>query len=515
MWEMTLKDIPYEPTSPNDSALESPIWSTWAEYKVFINQSAVLDYAKHILDSGYPHSVLEIDDRWSSTYGDFTFDPIKFPNPQEMVQQLHEWNFSVMVWITPFCDDEATVYQEGLENHYFVLKDTGHNGTQGQGRTAYPVNWWQNNRTGSAVLDVTNPAAVEWFKSRLRHMQQSLGIDGFKLDAGETVYIPPLSDPTAWYFDRAVFKNDTQPLEYTRLYASIANDLGGFTEVRAAWRTQQHRNFVRIMDLDSVWGYKNGIASIIPRVLLFGTLGYRYVLPDMIGGNGYGDRGDLLYRGMPTAELYIRWIQCNLLLPMQLSIPPWRYGSSGHDPLLYGQLLEAVRTVFQLRESLMVFYRMAVRGAVSGLPMARPLWHADPLNPDSWKVEDQYMVGNMVVVAPILQPNSTSRTVFLPPGSWVSCSHYRYSNSNYNDSYTNVYTSSNHSKNNDGDIVLSWRHLVSGVHTSSDKDGLEKMKLAEVEVVQGPITFLLINVSLTSPTPCFLKLLKMDYHMAK
>ena len=513
MWEKTLKDIPYEPSSPNDSALESPIWSTWAEYKVFINQFAVLDYAKHILDSGYPHSVLEIDDRWSSTYGDFTFDPIKFPNPREMVQQLHEWNFSVMVWITPFCDKEATVYQEGLENHYFVLKkkkkDDGDDGTQA--RTAYPVQWWENNRTGSAVLDVTNPAAVEWFKSRLRHVQRSLGIDGFKLDAGETVYIPPLSDPTAWYFDRAVFSNDTQPLEYTRLYASIANDLGGFTEVRAAWRTQQHRNFVRMMDLDSVWGYKDGIASIIPRVLLFGTLGFRYVLPDMVGGNGYGARGDLLFRGMPTAELYIRWIQCNLLLPMQLSIPPWRYENSSsidHDPLLYAQLLEAVRTVFQLRESLMVFYRMAVREAASSsssgaLPMARPLWHADPLNPDSWKVEDQYMVGSMVVVAPILQRNSTSRTVFLPPGSWVSCSHYHNNNNNNDSYYTNVYTTSTSA------TVLSWKRLVSGInhHDRHEDDVLE---VVDVEVIEGPKTFLLTDISLTSPTPCFLKLLKMD-----
>ena len=503
MWEKTVQDIPYEPLSPNDSALESPIWSTWAEYKVFINQSAVLDFAQHIIDNNYPHSVLEIDDRWSVTYGDFTFDPIKFPNPQEMIQQLHRWNFSVMLWITPFCDVAATVYEEGLENHFFVLKDTGQ---KIEIPTAYPVKWWQNNSTGSAVLDVTNPAAVEWFKNRLRDVQKSLGVDGFKLDAGETVYIPPLSDPTALYFDRTVFQNNTQPLEYTRLYASIANNLGGFTEVRAAWRTQQHRNYVRIMDLDSVWGYKNGIASIIPRVLLFGTLGYRYVLPDMIGGNGYGARGDLLFRGMPTAELYIRWIQCNLLLPMQLSIPPWRYGNSGNDPLLYAQVIDAVRTVFQLRESLMEFYRTAVREAIGssghGLPIARPMWFADPRNPDSWKVEDQYMIGSMVVVAPILQRNGTSRTVFLPPGRWIPCSHY-YS-SKGKDTHSNAYMTGNN--------ALSWKDLLSGVHGngSDSKDGVEMKLSMVVAVVEGPRTFLLTNVSLTSPTPCFLKLSKMD-----
>lgn len=456
-----------------------------------INQTAVLSFARRIVQSGYPYSVLEIDDRWSSAYGDFTFDADKFPDPQQMIRELHGLNFSVMLWVIPFCDFHANAYLEGLRRGAWVLKGNGKGrGGDAAPVQAYPVRWWQNNSTGSAVLDVTNPDAVEWFIQRLKELKRVLGIDGFKLDAGEVAYIPPLADPAAIYFNRELFRNDSQPLEYTRLYASIANQLeSGFTEVRAAWRTQQHRNYVRIMDLDSVWGANNGIGSVIPRVILFSTLGYRFVLPDMIGGNGYGARGDLLFRGTPTAELYIRWIQCNALLPMQLSIPPWRYTT---DPL-YESILKVVEGVFTLRHLLMPLYRRAVADAVGDtdrfrfrfLPLARPMWFAEPLDPASWSREDQYMLGDAVVLAPILERNTSSRAVYLPSGSWISCLSA--------DPDTDP---ESWNFNNESSIPWNLLHFVS----TEAKPAILK--------VTGPITFQLTGVALTSSTPCFKKLQK-------
>jgi hypothetical protein len=125
-------------------------------------------------------------------------------------------------------------------------------------------------------------------------------------------------------------------------------------------------------------------------------------------------------------------------------------------------------------------------------------------------VEDQYMIGSMVVVAPILQRNGTSRTVFLPPGRWIPCSHYH--SSKGKDTHSNVYMTGNNNNNNDTHTALSWKDLLSGVHGngSDSKDDIEMKLSMVVAVVEGPRTFLLTNVSLTSPTPCFLKLSKMD-----
>ena len=186
-----------------------------------------------------------------------------------------------MLWVTPFCDENASVFNEGMMNRYWVMRRTA-NGTLVPAK----VRWWNNKLEGSAVLDVTNPNALRWFTQRLQRLKFTLGIDGFKLDAGEVSYIPPPVDNV--YYNITGLGNGTKLLAYTRLYNSITDNLEGWTEMRAAWNHQATPEFLRIMDLDSSWGHDNGLRAMIPRVLLFSTLGYRFTLPDMIGGNGYG-----------------------------------------------------------------------------------------------------------------------------------------------------------------------------------------------------------------------------------
>ncbi|MEJ2448916.1 MAG: glycoside hydrolase family 31 protein, partial [Anaerolineales bacterium] len=81
--------------TPPLELLGAPIWTTWARYKDRIDQSTVLDYASQIRKQGYPYHVLEIDDRWQTSYGDLEFDPERFPDPSAMIEQLHQLNFKV------------------------------------------------------------------------------------------------------------------------------------------------------------------------------------------------------------------------------------------------------------------------------------------------------------------------------------------------------------------------------------------------------------------------------------
>lgn len=90
-------------------------------------------------------------------------------------------------------------------------------------------------------------------------------------------------------------------------------------ETRTAHLNQKLPIFIRMLDKDSRWGYNNGLKSMIPTLLQFGIVGYPFVLPDMIGGNAYSD-------GMPSKELYVRWMQVNIFMPaVQFSIVPWKY----------------------------------------------------------------------------------------------------------------------------------------------------------------------------------------------
>ena len=324
-----------------------------------ISQSEVLQFADRIKASGIPYAVLEIDDMWSSAYGDLQFNTSRFPAPLEMTTALHQQGFAVMLWVTPFCNTNAQAFDLGANLSYWVQQ----RGADGRLRPAM-VRWWDSLSTGSAVIDVTNPVARAWFISRVRQAMAMYGADGVKLDAGEVTYIP--MDEQAVYYN---WQDTDAALDYSTLYTSMAQEVSSLSEVRAGWHMQRGATFMRLMDLDSVWGHRNGLQAAVARLLTFSALGYRFALPDMVGGNGYGADGDLLFRGAPTPELYIRWLQMNTLLPMQLSIPPWRYNNSTVDA--------AVTAVFALRQALLPYFRVAVQEAkMYGLPVIRPLWWA-------------------------------------------------------------------------------------------------------------------------------------------
>jgi len=358
-----------------------------------------------------------------------------------MMVELRSYNFSVALWINPFCNVNTEIYNDGVQHNYWVMRNNISDDIDmmmaPKRYTPALVKGWDG-VIGLAVLDITNPNARKWFTRRLLEFKNKYNISGYKFDAGETVYMPQLTDPNIVYYDMSIFANRSDPLQYTKLYVGLLDPInqaseeaeeprigGGksgwyeYSEVRSSYQSQHQSNFVRVMDLDSNWGYGDGLQSVIPRVLLFSTLGYRYTLPDMVGGNGYGRNGDLSYRGKPSFELYIRWLQMNVMLPLQMSISPWRYESHSK----YSQLLDIVKRIFQMRNDLSHHFVTAIAIAKkSGVPIVRPMWYAAHVSDKkAFGVEDQYLLGDNLVVAPILVENTTSRIVYLPMGTWKSC----------------------------------------------------------------------------------------------
>ncbi|XP_022107005.1 uncharacterized family 31 glucosidase KIAA1161-like, partial [Acanthaster planci] len=162
---------------PDERMIKSPIWSTWARYKVFISDSVVNAYADEIVSNGFSNSQIEIDDGYSLKYGELDFDPKKFPNMKDTVRKLHDKGFRVTLWVTPFANKDTSAYQEGKEKGYWVTE---------KGKDEGVVKWWNG---FAGMLDITNPDAVEWFIARLDKLKQDTGIDSFKFDAGETNYL--------------------------------------------------------------------------------------------------------------------------------------------------------------------------------------------------------------------------------------------------------------------------------------------------------------------------------------
>ena len=194
---------------PDERMFKSPIWSTWAKYKTEINETTVRSYADEIVDNGFSNSQLEIDDMYSSYYGDLDFDSEKFKNASGMVAALKSRGFRVTVWVTPFANPNAKAFEFGAKNSYWLPNSDG---------APALVKWWQGI---GAVLDVTNEDAVDWFVTRLNRMKEVYGIDSFKFDAGETNYVPTQCDP------KVPWEDSTQ---YATKYVEAVSQMGSMIE---------------------------------------------------------------------------------------------------------------------------------------------------------------------------------------------------------------------------------------------------------------------------------------------
>lgn len=255
---------------PSPEVFKHPVWSTWALHKTAVTQEKLLRLASDITQHGFSCSHLELDDRYTADYGEFDFDPQKFPNVSGMFDKLRDDGFQVSLWTHPFINYDSINFGVAVEKGLFVREPGG--------ELPALVRWW--NGIGG-ILDLTNPEAREWYSSHLRMLKARYNVISFKFDAGETNYLPqqfstlvPLSDPST----------------FTRRYTEMALPFSERAELRVGYQSQNISCFFRIIDRDSVWGYELGLKSIIPTVLTVGILGYQFVLPDKIGGNAYPNR---------------------------------------------------------------------------------------------------------------------------------------------------------------------------------------------------------------------------------
>ncbi|XP_053726351.1 myogenesis-regulating glycosidase-like [Synchiropus splendidus] len=379
---------------PSPEVFKHPVWSTWALYKSAVSQEKLLRYASDITTHGFTCSHLELDDRYTTDYGEFDFDPQKFPNASEMFDKLREDGFRVSLWTHPFVNYDSINFGVAVERGLFVSEPSG--------TLPALVRWW--NGIGG-ILDFTNPNAQEWFSSHLERMKARYGVTSFKFDAGETSYLPRQFSTYAHLSD---------PSTFTRRYTEMATPFSERAELRVGYQSQNISCFFRIIDRDSVWGYELGLKSIIPTVLTIGLLGYQFVLPDTIGGNAYPDHMAGNKNDLPDRELYIRWLELAAFMPaMQFSIPPWAYDD---------EVVEIAKK-FTLRHETLVAPRvLELAGEVldTGDPIIRPLWWIANDDEAAYKIDSQFLIGDDLMVAPVLEPGKKERDIYLPAGRWSS-----------------------------------------------------------------------------------------------
>jgi alpha-glucosidase (family GH31 glycosyl hydrolase) len=370
-------------TMPDARLFSAPQYNTWIELMYDQNQEDILAYARAIVANGLPPGVLMIDDNWQDNYGQWTFHPGRFSDPKAMIDELHELGFAVMMWVCPFVSADSPVYRELEREGYLLLDETS--------RPAI-VRWWNG---ASALLDLSNPMAVAWFTDMLDHLVDHYGVDGFKLDGGDAEYYVG----TRGYADIG-------PNEHARLFGTVGLRYP-LNEYRAMWKMGGQPIANRLRDKAHHWDDLN---LLVPHILLQGLSGYAFTCPDMIGG---GEYGSFLQLDEIDQELIVRWTQASALMPMmQFSVAPWRILDDDH----FGLVKDAVEQRQRYAE---FFLELAAESAVSGEPMVRSLEYVFP-QLGYRDVSDQFLLGDRLLVAPVLEKGVVSRTVEIPPGLWLA-----------------------------------------------------------------------------------------------
>ena len=367
---------------PPSEFYRAPQYNTWIELMYDQNQDGVLAYAQGILDNGLPPGIIMIDDTWQEDYGKWEFHPGRFRDPGAMCDRLHEMGFKVMLWVCPFVSmDQYQICREVNAFKGFLTAADGQ---------PYPVRWWNGT---SAVLDFSNPRSRDWFNAQLHSLMDRYGVDGFKFDAGDFAYYPA----------DAVAAGGTVPgWEQCSLFVNLACDYP-YNELRAGWRNGGRPIVQRLHDKAHSW---EDLGKLIPEMLAEGLMGFSFSCPDMVGGGSF----ETFLSGETDQELLVRSAQVHALMPMmQFSLAPWRVLS----PENYEAVLKAVR----LREGFLPYIeRLYRQAAEEGEPIVAPMEYWFP-HQGFTGVKDQFMLGDRILVAPMLVSGS-ERTVVLPAGTW-------------------------------------------------------------------------------------------------
>lgn len=376
---------------PEELLFTRPQYNTWIELTYNQNQTDVLKYARAIVDNGFPAGVIMIDDTWQEDYGKWTFHPGRFPDPKQMIDQLHQMGFKVMLWVCPFVSaDQTMIVQKIMKFKGFLMQQKPDKLTWDKATDPAIINWWNGY---SALLDFTNPQSVEWFNQQLDGLVKEYGVDGYKLDAGDMNFYP--SD--------ALSMKPATPNRQCELYAQIGLRYP-LNEYRACWKMAGQPLVQRLHDKNHSW---EDVGKLIPHMTTEALAGYTFSCPDMIGGGNWTSFLDLKTMDQ---EMVVRSAQIHALMPMmQFSVAPWR--------ILDTQHLEAVKKAVSIRQKYIPeILKLAHQSAANGEPVIGPMEYYFP-GQGLEKVMDQFMLGNLILVAPLTQ-KATSRQVMLPKGTW-------------------------------------------------------------------------------------------------
>ncbi|XP_055953812.1 myogenesis-regulating glycosidase-like [Argiope bruennichi] len=363
--------------------LMSPIWV--ASPREVLSQESIQAFANRIMEytSKLPGFLL-LDSRWQKQEGNLDFNDTNFPNPKEILKILHNKGFRVLLTIHPFVCLPTRIFEQASSERLFVSD---------KWKKVPLLTKWHSKLCG--LLDFTNNVTSSWFLERLLKLKQKYDIDGFVFTGGQTTYLPR-------YY--SFHTTSINPDLFLIHYLSFSGKLNSILGSEVGFLSQSFPGFVRLTPRTVSWDSLSGLGSVIPEVLTLGILGYPLVNPGSVGGDGSGE--------IPSKELYLRWMELVVFLPIvQFTIAPGDYDQ---------EVVDTVYKLFGIREELVlpIYLEALEQFSTTAAPLVRPLWWIAPDDVNAQMCGSQFLVGEKIMVAPILEEGRRIRDIYLPAGWW-------------------------------------------------------------------------------------------------
>ncbi len=400
--------------APMLPAWASGFWQCKLRYKT---QDELLAVAREYKRRGLPVSVIVIDYFHWTRQGDWKFDPDEWPDPAAMVAELEQLGIKLMVSIWPTVNPASENYAEMSELGYLAANERG---------LSLQLAIWDRGSTARvpmAFYDATNPRARDYIWSKVRDNYLKYGIRTWWLDACEPELVPDQPDNLRYHIGPSLEVGNAYPMLHARgFYEGMLAE--GEDEIvllcRSAWAgSQRYGALVWSGDIDSTF---EDLRRQIPAGLNIGLSGIPWWTTD-IGGFKGGDITSPYFR-----ELIVRWFQFGVFCPVfrlhGIRQPGTLVGSeqtgAANEVWAFGDTeYEIIRHLMFLRERLRPYVMEQMKVAhETGLPPMRPLFLNFPADPACWEIEDQFMFGDDILVAPVTTEGAREREVYLPPGSW-------------------------------------------------------------------------------------------------
>lgn len=390
----------------------SGFWQSKLRYKT---QDEVLRVARGHRERGLPLSVIVIDFFHWPMMGDMVFDPRHWPDPAGMVRELKEMGVRVMISVWLSFNADSRNYDEFRRKGLLLQTERG---------TPALFPFFDTSPEGLVYLhyyDPSNPEARRLFWEKVRAGYLDHGIEIFWLDACEPEMLPIDYDNLRFQIGNGAEVACLYPFLHQQAFAEGIKDAGREQTVflcRSAWAgSQRFGAAVWSGDIKSTFEV---LTAQVRAGLNMAMSGIPWWTTD-IGGFMQGDPSTAYFR-----ELIVRWFQYGVFCPLfrlhGVRLPAVDKGGSDNEVWTFAEEAYAViRPLMQLRERLRPYIMEQMKTAHErGIPPMRPLLVDFPDDPAAWKVEDQFMFGPDILVAPVTGQGVRSRPVYLPAGSeWI------------------------------------------------------------------------------------------------